>query len=89
MEMIEEAMLAEATMTRSDLLKRGNDSKLRTMIKDGNKIQLKDGSSLQWTSNPLTNGLTTPLLRTECSVIPTPKNLPGTMFPLTSRNMPV
>jgi hypothetical protein len=47
MEMIEEAMLAEATMTRLDLLKRDNDSKLRTMIKDGNKIQLKDGSSVK------------------------------------------
>jgi hypothetical protein len=44
MEMIEEVMLAEATMTRLDLLKRDNDLKLQRMIRDGEDIELKDGS---------------------------------------------
>ena len=44
MEMIEEVMLAEATMTRLDLLKRDNDSKLQRMIRNREDIELKDGS---------------------------------------------
>jgi hypothetical protein len=47
MEMIEQVMLVEATMTRLDLLKRDNDTKLQQMIRDGEDIELKDGSSVK------------------------------------------
>ena len=52
MEMIEQVMLAEATMTRLDLLKRDNDSKLQRMIRDGEDIELKDGSFVKIKDNP-------------------------------------